>query len=359
MSGAGPLPDAPPGRRQRLARRAGALGLLPLLQAGRRMLRRDLRVYAWHRVRETGTGFSFDPSLVSASPAAFRSQVRHLRDRYRPVRCADLAEALAGGRPLPRDAVLLTFDDGYDDNFEVAFPILRELGVPATFFVATGHIDDGAAYDYDWLVHLLLTAVPAAARLPAPLDGLAVPDDGAARLALAWQALDRLKALSAADQAALIAAVAALAGRPARGSHPDCRPMDWDMLRAMRAQGMEIGSHGVSHRMLAKLGDDELVAEVRGSRARLDAELGQDTLAISYPVGGDDSFDRRVLAAVGAAGYALAFTYNNGSNRWPPAQPHALLRQSVEADMDADWFAGIAALPELFAHRSVQRAYPA
>lgn len=349
----------PPGRRQRLAHGARALGVLPLLQAARRLFRRDLRAYAWHRVRTLDDGFAFDPSLVSATPDAFRQQVRLLRDRFRPVRCVDLAEALAGGRPLPRDAVLLTFDDGYDDNYHAAFPILREAGVPATFFVATGHIDSGEPFAYDWLVHLLLAEVPTAARLPAPLDDLQVPPGRAARLALAWQVLDRIKALPAAGQETVIAATAALGGAPRPSAHADCRPMDWDMLREMRAQGMEIGSHGISHRMLAKLDDDGLVDEVRGSRARLDEELRQDTLAISYPVGGDDSFDARVLAAVEAAGYAFAFTYNNGSNRWPPARRYALLRQSVEADMDQDWFAGIAALPELFAHPSVQRTYPA
>lgn len=359
MSVATSTAAAPPGRRQRLAHRAAALGAMPLLQAARRLLRRDLRVYAWHRVRPLDDGFLFDPGLVSASPDAFRGQVRHLRDRYRPVRCADLAEALAGGRPLPRDAVLLTFDDGYDDNFRFAFPILREFGVPALFFVATGHIDSGEPFAYDWLVHLLLTATPAAATLPPPLGDLQVPPGRQDRLALAWQALDRIKALSAGDQAAWIDAVAGLGGAPPARAHPDCRPMDWDMLRQMRANGMEIGSHGVSHRMLAKLDDLTLLDEVRGSKARLAEELGEQPLAISYPVGGDDSFDARVLAAVEDAGYAFAFTYNNGSNRWPPARRHALLRQSVEADMDADWFAGIAALPELFAHPSVQRAYPA
>ncbi|MDZ3823467.1 MAG: polysaccharide deacetylase family protein [Pseudoxanthomonas sp.] len=359
MSVATPPAAPPPGRRQRLARRVAAVGAMPLLQTARRLLRRDLRVYAWHRVRPLEDGFTFDPSLVSASPEGFREQVRHLRDRYRPLRCADLAEALAGGRPLPRDAVLLTFDDGYDDNFRFAFPILRELGVPALFFVATGHIDSGEPFAYDWLVHLLLTATPSAARLPAPLDDLQVPPGRQARLELAWQALDRIKALAATDQEAWIDAVAGIGGATPARMHPDCRPMDWHMLRSMRAGGMEIGSHGVSHRMLAKLDDAALLGEIRGSRARLDEELGQDTLAISYPVGGDDSFDARVLAAVEDAGYGFAFTYNNGSNRWPPARRHALLRQSVEADMDAAWFAGIAALPELFAHPSVQRTYPA
>ena len=88
-------------------------------------------------------GFAFDPGLVSASPEAFRRQMIHLREHFHPVTCREVVAALDGGPPLPRDAVLVTFDDGYDDNHAFAFPILRETGVPATFFVATGHIDSG------------------------------------------------------------------------------------------------------------------------------------------------------------------------------------------------------------------------
>src|SRR5690554_86133 len=157
---------AVPGHRQRLAARAHTWCLLPALQSFRGLLRHDLRVLAYHRVRETGPGFAFDPGLVSASPAQFHRQMEHVRDRFHPVSCREVVAALEGGAALPRDAVLVTFDDGYDDNHGVAFPILRGLGVPATFFVATGHIDSGLPYAYDWLAHLVLTMEGERLRLP-------------------------------------------------------------------------------------------------------------------------------------------------------------------------------------------------
>src|SRR5690606_33485961 len=70
----------PPSRRQRLAARAHAWRLLPALQRVRRLFRRDLRVLAYHRVRDLDAGFAFDPALVSAAPADFRRQMRYLRD---------------------------------------------------------------------------------------------------------------------------------------------------------------------------------------------------------------------------------------------------------------------------------------
>ena len=357
-----PPPSVPrpvTGRRQRLASRASAWHLLPLLQAVRRALRRDLRVLAYHRVREMDDGFRFDPMLVSATPAGFRAQMRHVRDRFHPVTCRDVVASLDGGAALPRDAVLVTFDDGYDDNHRVAFPILRELGVPATFFVATGHIDSGRPYAYDWLAHLLLTSASERVRMPGAGIDLPLPPTLAARRELVGTVLDRLKYLDDAGQQDAIATLEREWNLPRASGHPDCRPMTWDQLREMRDGGMEIGGHGVHHRMLAKLQDEALAAEMAECQARLTAELGAPAIALSYPVGGPDAYDERVLREARDRGFRIGFSYVSGSNPWPPADRFRLLRSAVERSVDETWFQGILAVPELFSHPSAIRVYPA
>src|SRR3546814_4476775 len=116
------------------------------------------------------------------------------------VSCREIVAALDGGLALPRDAVLVTFDDGYDDNHAIAFPILRDLGVPATFFVATGHIDSGLPYAYDWLAHMVVTMDADRLRLPDLDLDLPLPSDRDARRALAGTVVDRLKSLDEACQ---------------------------------------------------------------------------------------------------------------------------------------------------------------
>jgi peptidoglycan/xylan/chitin deacetylase (PgdA/CDA1 family) len=349
---------APPaGRRERLARRAYGLGVLPLLQSARRMLRHDLRVLAYHRVRDIATGFTFDPMLVSASPDGFASQVRWLRDRFRPVRCEEVIEALDGGRALPRDAVLVTFDDGYDDNYHVAFPVLRELGVPATFFVATGHIDSGAPFAYDWLVHALRTTQATRLQVPALDLDEPVPADDDARTRLAETLLDRLKSLDDAGQDAVMTDLQRVWRVPRADRHADCRPMDWNQLRDMRRAGMTIGAHGVHHRMLAKLPHAEMVAEIRQCKSRLDAELGEDVQALSYPVGGPDAYNDDVVAAARDAGFAIGFSYISGTNPLGSMDRFGLRRLSVEHSMDPAWFASMTVLPELFGYPTAFRVY--
>jgi peptidoglycan/xylan/chitin deacetylase (PgdA/CDA1 family) len=142
---------------------------------------------------------------------------------------------------------------------------------------------------------------------------------------------------------------------PSAAGHPDCRPMSWDQLRQMHAAGFEIGSHGVHHRMLAKLPQAELEAELRESRAALERELGAPSSLISYPVGGDAAFDARVVQATKDAGYRAACSYICGTNSMRAPNRYALYRLPVEREMGAGWFAAMLTLPELMSYPTVSR----
>ena len=342
-----------PSSRQRLANFCNAVGVLPGLTSLRGVLRKDLRVLAYHRVRDVDDAddFDFDLNLISASPRQFREQMLLVRERFDPMSFHDLIAAIDMGRTLPAKPLIVTFDDGYEDNYSVAFPILHELGVPATFFVSTGHIDSGAPYAYDWLVHALCRTV--APRLQVAELGIdqALPIALADRRELAGELLFGLKGLDASVQAVIISRLEHAWDMPPPGAHAECRPMTWDQLREMRAAGMEIGSHGVSHRILAKLLPAEMVAEICESKQSLERELGVPAEVLSYPVGGPDSYDARVIAAAQDAGYRMSCNYLTGVNRLPSAPHHALRRLSVEREMDLAWFAAMTALPEVFAYR--------
>lgn len=93
--------------------------------------------------------------------------------------------------------------------------------------------------------------------------------------------------------------------------------MDWDELRRHRDNGLEIGSHGVSHAHLSRLADDELMHEVAESRAEIEAELGGACAEFAYPYG---EHDPRVRAAVQAAGYQRAFALWRGRSGDPYAE---------------------------------------
>ena len=131
----------------------------------------------------------------------FASRYRLLKRRFSPIRFRDLIDAFGTGRPLPPRPVILTFDDGYDDNYRIAFPIFRELGVPATFFVSTGHIESGLPYSYDWFVYMMFRADAGRLRI-ANWTSIWSYLVARVRRALANEILDRMKWLDAAAQRA-------------------------------------------------------------------------------------------------------------------------------------------------------------
>ena len=346
------------GRRPRLARvlrRVGAMSLIGRLRAA---LRHDVRILAYHRVLESvePEGFRFDLDLISASSDAFREQIAIVKRRCSPMRFDELIDRLDRGQSLPRRAVLITFDDGYDDNYRIAWPILRDAGVSAMFFVSTGHIESGRPYAYDWLTHMV--CVTRAGRLQAPELGVdwPLPETLQGRRVLASRLLDRIKTLDAGAQQALIERLQREWLLSAQDGHPDCRPMTWTQLREMRDGGMEVGSHGVDHRMLAKMTPAAMREELVASKCAIERALGGEAQVISYPVGGYDAYDAAVMTAVRESGYRLGCSYRAGPESMRPESRYELQRIPVERDVGCDWFEGMLALPEVFCYRSRTRS---
>lgn len=89
----------------------------------------------------------YDPSFC-VPPKQFEQEMRYLREHnYHSVSPAELCAALEGEAPLPENPVLITFDDGFGDNYKIAWPILKKYGLRATFFIVTGEI---GTYSIDW-----------------------------------------------------------------------------------------------------------------------------------------------------------------------------------------------------------------
>src|SRR5579872_3996890 len=122
--------------------------------------RADIPILAYHRIWDIRDedGFPFDIELVSACIGEFQWQMEYVRRNFDPITFATLLKILDGEQSAPPKPIIITFDDGFEDNFQNAFPILSALDVPATIFLSTGYIGGERTFWYDRLAQLILRA---------------------------------------------------------------------------------------------------------------------------------------------------------------------------------------------------------
>jgi peptidoglycan/xylan/chitin deacetylase (PgdA/CDA1 family) len=335
------------GKRELAAKALCAVGLTELSHGVRSWKAYDLPILAYHRVRDFDAQYEFDLDLVSATPAQFRWQVDYVRKHFAPIRLADLVGFLDEGRPLPRNAILITFDDGFLDNYETAFPILKDVGVPATFFVSTGYIGGTATFWFDEVYHIILTTRE---KRIAIVDGPVLEfNDREERRRAAASLLRQMKKVDNANRLAWIDALrkATGVGLPLKGS-PDSRVMNWEQIREMSSQGMDIASHTVTHPILSQVSNEQLTRELVDSKKAIANETGIEPCVLAYPVGGPAIVTPGVVNAVREAGYRAAVAYFQGVNRRSALSRYALRRIPVERYIDKNLFRGSLSLPEVF-----------
>jgi peptidoglycan/xylan/chitin deacetylase (PgdA/CDA1 family) len=320
------------GRVRRSAVRAGALlatasGVVPMLRRRRRR-RADHRVFvfAYHDVSAAG-----EESEGVISAARLRRQVRALKRGYSFATLARAAALLAQPGALQEDLVVLSFDDGYAGNFEAAWPVLRDEGVPATIFVTTGFLD-GKGLWFDFARRALAAAAEAgAARLPARLrrhlEVVFGGWPGAWSPQRAEGAVEHLKGVSPGARERLLAELAAAALRLA----PAARPLSWAQVRELQAAGCEIGCHTVDHPILAQLPRRRQEQEVWLSRQRVAEETGSTPSSFAFPNGRAQDFDAASREVLREAGFRAACTTIRGSNR-PGCDPLRLRRLGIGSD---------------------------
>lgn len=296
----------------------GVAALRPLAgllsPAGRRA---RLTVLIYHRVVPERDPLRPD----EPDAAAFAWQMETLATLFNVLPLGEAVGRLRAGT-LPVRAACVTFDDGYADNHDEASPILRAVGIPATFFVATGFLNGGRMFN-DTVIEVLR-------RVPAgPLDltdlGLGtvtVPVGVQARLGLVRTLLERLKRTTLGERARLERALRGISP----GQLPTRLMMTDAQVMALARQGMEIGAHTVDHPLLTHIATDEARREIAESQQFLERLTGARVSLFAYPNGrrGDD-FDARHSALVRALGFDGAVTTHRAV-AGPGSDPYALPR---------------------------------
>ena len=356
----------PINKRKILLRGLKATGGLRLLESTSAWS--GLLVLNYHRIGTVGDSL-FDRALWSASQETFDRQVRLLARSCEVVGLDELPDVVRGLESGRRSLAsqdrfaMITFDDGYVDNFEQAFPVLKSNGVSGVFFVTTGFVDETPLAWWDeisWMVRssrcesIRCESIRCESIDASVWSGGRVvidrPDcDVAIRSLLQhYYGLDASRTVEFLD----FLAEATGAGRAPR-SLSDGLWMNWDQVRQMRAEGMSFGAHTVTHPVLARLSPEQQSFEICESKLRLERELGEPITALSYPVGRRDAFDQRTQTALSHHGIEWAFSYYGGFLTRDLARRRQvdrldIPRVAVESDTSSADFRSYVALPQVF-----------
>lgn len=303
----------------------------------------------YHRVGVAGSS-PYDRGLWSASVEAFDRQVAWLKASCDVIRPRELPAAMKDrkGRFL-----LITFDDGYRDNYSDAFPVLRRHGVPATFFITTGFLDKPRLAWWDEVAWLIRSSHREQIDFrPWMAEPIRLSETTRERSIRTVQLV--FKSLSGNRTEEFLGALAEATGSgrfPGRDASEMW--MTWDMVREMDEAGMEIGGHTVNHPILSRLPADEQLREIRESVERLRTELGSPVRAFSYPNGDRGSFNDDTRSGLRSAGIDFAFSYYGGYRTFDQWDPFDIRRVPVESGTSLSLFKGMVAIPRLFGRVAV------
>lgn len=267
----------------------------------RRLTQRLPRVLMYHR-------FAHGRAWRRLSGELFERQLSYLNRHLEPCRLDGIVERLKKGARLPDAPVAITVDDGYADFYEVAYPILKRYGIPATVFVVTRFTDQAMWLWFDALHYLVTRARAGRFQIEIAGGNIEVALGSVAARETAWEILaDACAPLSASERKAVMRSLEdVLCIELPPVPTDEYRAMTWDEVRQLDPFLIEVGAQTCTHQTLSQSSPAELEFELTASKATIERELGRSVRSFCYPGGQPRDYNGEVARAVGRAGYEYA-----------------------------------------------------
>lgn len=289
----------------------------------------SLVVFNYHRLRaHKRAASSFDDGVFGPDVEAFRQQMHWLKTFTKVLGEDEIIEVNAENRVSTKAVYsAVTFDDGYVDCFTLAKPVLDELGIRGIFFVPVEMLEQRRLGWWDQAAYLLKSTKQKAIDLNGHAFDIERQLDRSLRTVLN---MFKLQKAHETEDLLLKLSEACEVGLPSKDSQ-DAELMTWAQVRELRATGHAVGSHSLSHRVLATLDREAQAREIKSSRSELQAILGCGVYSFAYPVGGPMHINHHSVALAREAGYAQAFTFNTGTTSLPVRDPYRIPRESANS----------------------------
>jgi peptidoglycan/xylan/chitin deacetylase (PgdA/CDA1 family) len=248
----------------------------------------------------------------------FKTELQYLAKNYKVISLADLVYCYSRQSRLPQRLAVITFDDGYESNYSLAFPLLRELQLPATIFVATNFVGQSEFQWTDRLEHSVNATSQKSVRFGI-LDQTFEYDlsTTASKRTFIVDLKSKLKELPPKLREEVVSDVESLLGQKLsiQDAPSIYRPLDWTQCVEMNQSGLiSFGSHTCAHSILTRCQDDEIRTELSMSKKVIEHSVRTQCTVFCYPNGTVGDFDDRTKTIVQKTGYICGITNVHGFN---------------------------------------------
>jgi len=274
-----------------------------------------LTVLNYHRIDDPfREGFDTFRPNVSATTSDFARQMEYVARKYTVISGAELADCVKKRRKLPPRAAIITFDDGYYDNYTNAYPILKDRNIPAIIFLATDYIGEKMPFYWDLIAYCFHHTQMTQAYFP-HLGSQSWEDETSRNKAMQnWIAV--LKKLPNVEKQSLAEKLPEILDVFVPRDAFVNLMMSWSHVRELSENGIEMGGHTASHPILTRISLEDASSELVRSKKLIEEAVGKRVLSFAYPNGQAEDFNADLIARVRDADFEIAFTLLSGPTRY-------------------------------------------
>jgi len=246
------------------------------------------------------------------TPEEFEKQIKYISEKYNVIAFDEFIEYCQNKSKLPKNSVIITFDDGYKDCYTIAHPILLKYNVSAMFFIATDYINSDKIYWWDKVAYALNNT---------NLTSFSVPELGAYNLENPVKRLEakrnickKLRQFNEQQKNEIINEIEQILKFEFDEINKDLF-LNWEEINDMSKNGMDFGAHTCSHAILTRVPNEQAKYEIRNSKSVIEANINKKINVFSYPSGTINDFDDSIKEYVKYIGFRAAVSTIYGINK--------------------------------------------
>jgi peptidoglycan/xylan/chitin deacetylase (PgdA/CDA1 family) len=260
----------------------------------------QVAILVYHRVAPK----TDDWLLGALDPKIFDNQLNYICNKYRILSLEDLVFHVREKKTLPNKAIVITFDDGYKDNFVYAYPILKKYSIPATIFLTTGCIDTGNFFWWDKLGYVIKHCDAKQVNLDR-LGTYSILSE-IEKFRAQSEIIKKLEKFSESDKTNLLNDLISILKVKIPPNLGEDIVLSWNEIRKMNNNGITFGAHTVNHPILTNMPLENAKWEIIQSKKDIEDNLGIEVTAFAYPNG---YYNREIIEFIMASGFTCAVSY--------------------------------------------------